>query len=380
VQDSHPSFYTRREKVEQGNGRFVGVDLAKKSMEACILSEGRDALRSNFRTDAAGRNRLRTALLKTDTVAVEACALAFVLARELKREVGCRVHVLNPGRLAVIWKSTRKTDKEDAYKLASLIQRFREDELPVVAVPDEREERMRSVISMKHYLVKLRTSMLNRLHAIYVQAGMTFVKKSEIDTTAARERMAEQLTDYLARFASIIEKELTITEEQIAGLDKEIRMMVAEHELAPYVMSMPGVGPGVAAAFLAYVGDGSRFSGPAQVANYIGLVPRIDCSGETNRYGHITKDGCRAIRGVILQSTWALIRCKEGGRLKEKFFLLSERKGKTKSAVALARRMVGLMWILVTRHELYADAPKEMLRKKFRQYGLRSEGWESIVA
>ena len=44
----------------------------------------------------------------------------------------------------------------------------------------------------------------------------------------------------------------------------------------------------VAAAFLAYVGDAKRFSSPARVANYIGLVPRIDCSGETHRYGHIT--------------------------------------------------------------------------------------------
>jgi transposase len=279
---------------------------------------------------------------------VEACALAFVLARQIERDVGCRVHVLNPGKLAVIWQSTRRTDKEDAYKLASLIQRYREDELPVVAVPDEREERMRSYVSMKHCLVKLRTSLLNRLHTTYVQAGLAFVKKSELASTAARERMAGQLSGYLARFAVMIEKELVVTEEQIASLEEEIRAMVAEHELAPYVMSLPGVGPGVAAAFLAYIGDGSRFSSPAQVANYIGLVPRIDCSGETNRYGRITKDGCRAIRGIIMQAAWSLVRCKEGRRRKVKFFLLSERKGRTKSAVALARRMVGLMWILLT--------------------------------
>jgi len=42
--------------------------------------------------------------------------------------------------------------------------------------------------------------------------------------------------------------------------------------------------------------------------------------------------------------------------------------------------MVGLMWILVTRREFYADASKEILKKKFRQYGLKFEGWESIAA
>jgi transposase len=366
--------------MEQRNGRFVGIDLAKKSMEICVLSEGMATARASYRTDATGRARLASSLRKNDTVAVEACSLAFVLARQLEREVGCRVHVLNPGKLAVIWQSTRKTDKEDAHKLATLIQRYPEDELPVVTIPGEREEAMRGVVSMKHYLVKLRTSMLNRLHAIYVQAGMTFVKKSELETEVARDRMAARLEGQLARFAAIIGRELAVTERELADADADMRTMVAKHELAPYVMSLPGVGPGVAAAFLAYVGDGSRFSSPAQVANYIGLVPRLDCSGETNRYGHITKEGCRAVRGVIMQATWSLIRCKEGGRLKEKFFLLSERRGKTRSAVALSRRMVGLMWILVTRKEFYADASKDMLQKKFRHYGLKSEGWESKVA
>jgi len=366
--------------MEQGKGRFVGIDLAKKSMEVCILGEGKAAARSSYKTDAVGRTRLGKILTSDDIVAVEACALAFVVARQLRREVGCTVLVLNPGKLAMIWQSTRKTDKEDARKLASLVQRYPEEELPVVAVPDEREEAMRSTVSMKHYLVRLRTSLLNRLHTLYVQAGMTFVKKSELDSGAARERMAGRLDGFLARFAAVIGRELDATEEEIASLEKELREMVAQHELAPYVMSVPGVGPGVAAAFLAYVGDGSRFSSPAQVANYIGLVPRLDCSGETNRYGHITKEGCRAVRGVILQATWSLIRCKEGGRLKEKFFLLSERRGRTRSAVALARRMVGLMWILVTRREFYADASKEILKKKFRQYGLKFEGWESIAA
>lgn len=313
-------------------------------------------------------------------MAVEACALAFVLARQLEREVGCLVHVLNPGKLAVIWQSTRKTDKEDAHKLAMLIQRHPREELPIVVTPNEREEALRGVVSMKHYLVKLRTSMVNRLHAIYVHAGMTFVKKSELETAIARDRMAGRLEGQLSRFAAIVGRELAVTEREIADADAGMRTMVAEHELAPYIMSLPGVGPGVAAAFLAYVGDGSRFSSPSQVANYIGLVPRLDCSGETNRYGHITKEGCRAVRGVIMQATWSLIRCKEGGRLKEKFFLLSERRGRTRSAVALSRRMVGLMWILVTRKEFYADASKDMLQKKFRHYGLKTEGWESKVA
>lgn len=365
--------------MEQSAVRFIGIDLAKRSMEVCILSDGEKAIRQSYRTDANGRLRFINELQPTDTVAMEACSFAFVLTREIAAHIPCRVVVLNPGKLAIIYKSTRKTDKEDAYKLAFLISRYKEEELPIVSVPSEKEERMRSTVTMKRYFIKLRTSMLNRLHAVYVQAGLTYVKKSDLATAQSRERMYRQLAENFKWHAAMLEDELCVTEAQIIKLDKKIEELIAEHELSPYVMSIPGVGPGVAAAFLAFVGDGRRFSSPAQVANYVGLIPRIDCSGETNRYGRITKDGCRAIRGVILQATWSLLRCKDGGRLQAKFFLLCERKGRTKSAVAIARRIVGLMWILVTRKEFYADASKEALRKKFRYYKLKEEGWASIA-
>ena len=138
---------------------------------------------------------------------------------------------------------------------------------------------------------------------------------------------------------------------------------------------------GLAAAFLAYIGDGSRFSKASEVANYVGLVPKIDSSGETTRSGHITKAGCRALRGTIIQSVWTLVRCKSGGGwLQTKFFLLNERMSKTKSAVAIARKMIVLMWVLVRKKEFYAGSSRAMLESKFRRYNLDFKEWESQSA
>ena len=119
--------------------------------------------------------------------------------------------MLNPGKLAMIWQSTRKTDKEDAHKLASLVQRYPEDELPVVTVPDEREEKMRTFVSMKHYLVTIRTSLLNRMHALYMQAGITSANKCDLDSGSTQERMATRLDEYLAQYAAIIGRKLGVT-------------------------------------------------------------------------------------------------------------------------------------------------------------------------
>lgn len=200
--------------MEQRKSRFIGIDLAKKSMEVCILCDGKPAIRSSYKTDTSGRTRFCANLQATDTVAMEACALAFVLSRQVEQDVGCWIIVLNPGKLAMIWQSTRKTDKVDARKLASLVQRYPEDELPVVAVPDEREEMMHTFVSMKHYLVTIRTSLLNRLHALYVQAGITSANKCDLDSGAARERMATRLNGYLAQFAAVIGRELGVTEQE----------------------------------------------------------------------------------------------------------------------------------------------------------------------
>ncbi|MDR1419174.1 MAG: transposase, partial [Treponema sp.] len=112
--------------------RFVGIDLAKRTMAVCIVSDGEPIERHGLKTDGEGRKRLCRLLKKTDTVALEVCAYATVLVRQLNREVGCTVIMLNPGRLQVIWKSAKKTDKEDALKLAKLVQRTPEEELPVV--------------------------------------------------------------------------------------------------------------------------------------------------------------------------------------------------------------------------------------------------------
>jgi transposase len=362
--------------------RFVGLDLAKRTVEVCMLCEGEKLPgMSGIRTDEKGRERLASLLCQDDVVGMEACSIAFLLGRYLRDTVGCTVYILNPGKLQMIWKSTRKTDKEDARKIASFIMRTPEEELPLVSLPEEQEEELRNLVSMKQFLTRLRTSLINRLHAIYVQAGLTGLKKNDLATAAGREKQRAALTRKAhILIAGSIEKELGTTEEELGVFKEKIDGIVSTSELAPYIMSIPGVGPALTAAFLAYVGDGKRFTKPAELANYAGLVPRVDCSGETNRYGNILPGGNRALRSIILQCAWALVKSKNGGRLKEKYLELSGRMSKTKSAVALARRIITLMWVLVTRREFYKDITEAELRKKLRYYKLDCMAWEALAS
>ena len=331
--------------MSKETARYIGIDLAKKTMEVCILGDEEKVIKriSSVPTTESGRKRLVSLLQETDVVGMEACTYSFLLTRYIEKEVRCKVHNLNAGKLQMIWKSTKKTDKEDSLKIAKLLQRFPEEELPLVALPSEEEEELRKYVSLKQFLTRQRTQLINRFHATFVQEGITGIKKSRLRRKENRLTQMESLTNIQAYTAQILEKQIEGIEESIVEIGEKISERVKQNELTPYVMSIPGVGMGLAAAFLAYIGDGNRFSKASEVANYVGLVPRIDCSGETERYGHILKGGCRALRSVILQSAWALVLSKNGGRLQDKFLLLKDRIGKTKSAVAIARKMITLI-------------------------------------
>jgi transposase len=163
-------------------------------------------------------------------------------------------------------------------------------------------------------------------------------------------------------------------------MKEKVAERVRAHELAPYVMSIPGIGIEIAAALLAYLGDGSRFSTAAQVANYAGLAPRVDCSGVTEHYGGIARHQfCHAIRGVVLEGVWAMIRSGKGP-LFEKFQNLSERMNRRKSAVAVARKMVCLAWLLMQRKEFYRGMDSAALEKKLRYYKIKNLAEEAVSA
>jgi transposase len=106
----------------------------------------------------------------------------------------------------------------------------------------------------------------------------------------------------LGEQADLQEEQLKLFEKQVEGMREQVAERVRSNELAPYVLSIPGIGIEVAAALLAYLGDGSRFSGAAQVANYAGLASRVDCSGMTEHYESIARyQYCHPIQGVVLE-------------------------------------------------------------------------------
>lgn len=350
---------------------YVGIDLGKRMMEIVRIKPDDKLIRFRTKTDTIGRQRLFNWLNKNDIIALEAGNMSFLLAKEINKNVGSDVIVLNPGDLATIYNSLKKTDKEDALKLARLIKRIPRKELPEVRIPDKNEEDSRRLYSQQTYFSKNRTSYINRLHSLFVYAGISSITKEDLKNVEKRVILVDKLDCRYRIEGKRILRQLDIIEGTLEEINDEIKKTLRKNiEDVSFLMSLPGFGPINSLAFLAYIGDGSRFSDGKQVTYYAGLVPRVDISGDTRYYGKTIKRSGNHIKRVIIQAAWALVRSRYGGDLKKKYNDLKKTRGKKRAIIAVARKMLELAYLLVKRKKYYKYMPIEALINKMNGYGI----------
>lgn len=336
-------------------GRFVGIDLGKRTYEMCIVDQKGKITRTGGKTDFAGIERLCEKLNGDDAVAIEACNLAFRMERAIRKSVGCKVCIMNAGKLAVIYMSTRKTDKEDSLKLAKLLKNHDEDELPIVTPPSDEEWEKRKLLSEYRSLKCQRTKEINKLHAIFEHNGYTQFARKDMSSENNRANILPLLKDYEKGEAERLVERLNLLERQIEQLLQKINAEVENDEKIQKAMTVPGIGPITALAYVAYVGDVKRFDNAHQVSNFIGFVPKVDNSCTICRSGHTTKKGNPLLRSLLVQAAWSSVKSKNGGALRDKYKYMAETRciGKGKSIVTIARKLGELLYLLLKTDQEY---------------------------
>ncbi|MBR0494987.1 MAG: IS110 family transposase [Treponema sp.] len=329
--------------------RFVGIDLGKRTYEIKIICSGGKVTGTNGLTSPAGRKALYKKLRSTDRVAIEVCSLAMVMAREMEKQVGCEVVLLNPSQIALIYRSLKKNDKEDALKLARLVQKYENGELPKVELPTEHEENLRQILTELRQLKHDRTKEINRIHAIFLECGITEMKKKDLATGSSRSESIKILKGiFLAQAERSLER-LEIIDGQINEVEELLEKEVEGDRNIERLTEIPGVGKQLASSFIAFLGDGSRFPNASAIGAAAGLVPRLDISSTIVRLGHITKCGNRNLRSLLILAAWTHVRARNAGALKEKYLYMTQvqSKGKKIAIVAVARKLAELMYTIL---------------------------------
>ena len=177
--------------------------------------------------------------------------------------------------------------------------------------------------------------------------------------------MSERLTAHIAPVLNLLEP----LNAQIAALDDQVTQCAREDERTRRLMTAPGVGPVTAVAFVATVDREIRFPNAHQLESYVGLVPREWSSSERQRKGAITKAGNTRMRWLLVEAAWCILRRKPQP---ETFVLrtwaegIARRRGSHVAAVALARRLAGIlfaMWRDATEYDAHLVGGRQHQRQ-----------------
>jgi transposase len=320
---------------------YVGIDLHKKTIACCVVDQQRTIIQRKSLACAEpekivaffrGLNRFQAV--------VEATASYEWLWRLLE-PLADRLVLAHPKKLRIIAESRRKSDRIDAQVLAEFLAR---DEVPESYRPSPRQRQHRVLVRHRCYVrrraaaakVKIRR-ILDDYNAdrrgLFNAEGLTYL--AEVKLSPADRFVINQLVD-----------EWHHRLNQLGAIDGRLKEFAktasaAEREARAALASIPGVGPVTVDVVLGEVADIRRFRSVKDVTAYAGLAPGFRESAGKRRDLTITKEGSRLLRWALVEAAWRLVRLTP--RWQGQFERLSQRRGKRKAIVAIARRLLTLM-------------------------------------
>lgn len=265
--------------------------------------------------------------------------------RQTLLEKGMKVTISHPYKTKLITNSKQKTDKNDATKLAELLK---VGYLPSSYVPNEDIHLLRRIVRDRSYLVRMRTGLSNRIHSILTQEGITYAM-SDLFGVKGRTFIASLNKDYLNKLL-IVRQELS---SAIRSLECKLEKFARNNPIVSILRTMPAIGVITASTIYAEVADFSRFKTPKHLVSFAGLAPSEHSSGDSVCRGHITKQGSKYLRASLVEAAFR-IRSTTDHYLYSFFEKSSNNLSfKRKGRVALARKMLVIMWYMVKNKTSY---------------------------
>lgn len=340
-------------------GRKIGVDLHKNSFRVCYYENDRKYDFETYRVSVKGLEGFKRGLRKTDELAVESTGNTGHFVRSMEGKVK-RIRVINPIQFKVISESVKKTDDEDALKIAKFLSK---DMIPEVRMKSKAESQLGSLIGTRDKFIKLRTALKNKIHNILNANGI--VTRRELMTSdKSLDRVLGHGLDEAYQFElEIIVKEIRNLNEAIAKIDGQIKDKGRKLKGYKNVTSITGIGDMSGTILLNAIGDVKYFRDEKALGSYLGIVPRIHASNETVRMGRITKMGNKIARTALVQST--LIAIRYSPYLRAFYERIKARRGSGKAIIATARKLLGIVYNTLKNDWIFED---------FANYKLASQG------
>ena len=335
----------------------IGLDLGDRRHAYCVLDEaGKMAREGSF-----GNTREQLASMARSypgaTAVMEAGTHSPWVSRFLQ-ELGLRAVVANPRKTRAIYENERKCDRRDAMMLARLARMDLTLLHPVKHGSQEAQQDMLQ-LKLRDSLVRARVALINAVRFTLKSLGYPVSNpSSERFHKIVLKEVPESIGEMIAHNVAAI-AELT---QRIKALDVSISRLAAErYPETIYLQHVSGVGPITSLYFVLKVGNPGRFKRTRDIGAFLGLCPKRDQSGETDKELRISKCGDRYLRRLLVSAAqYILGPFGADSALREHGLRLAQEgtaRAKKRAVVAVARKLAVLLLTLWKSREPYESFP-----------------------
>ena len=332
--------------------RYIGIDAHKLSEYICV-TDNDGKIVEEYKIDNTEENWadfMKKYTIDTE-IAVETSTAGKYVAH-LLRDHGLHVHLANSKELKLIWKSKKKTDKNDARILARLL---RTGDLPESYLPTKEIDDMRTMIRYRRSLGEDITAIKNRVHAVLTRNGIS-ISSSDIFGRRSLQVILDSSRDMSGAdkivLADLISQYNDIN-ARVKRIQNQLALMGKGIEGIKILMTVPGIDYYTALGIYSEIGDITRFPDAEHLSSYTGPVPGVDQSGNRAVYGHITKSGPSVLRFFPVNSVHSLIKLSPA--FKKIYRKLKKRIGKNRAIIATARKLAVIIFNMLSKNQHFVD-------------------------
>jgi transposase len=343
--------------------KLVGIDLAKRCYQVCALDERGKVLYNRRYTAQKFAEAIQQ--LEPTTVALEACAASHYWGRRLQL-LGHRVQLVPPQHA----KAFRRVHKSDEHDALSIVEAAQRPKIHFVPIKTLTQQDLQMLGGLRERCVSQRTALINQARGFAREYGVNFPVSRPAFMGAlplALEAVDNDLTPVAREALADLFEEIKYLGTRIDDLLRRMTTLAQADPAHEQLQTIPGVGAVLAPTLLAKLGHAQQFDSGRDCAAWVGLVPKQHGTGGKTQLGSISKQGDRLLRTLLIHGARAVIRWADKHDHAQSRWIkqLVARRGKNTAAVALANKMMRMIWAVLTQ-----GAPFDM-SKVYRAQPLR---------
>jgi transposase len=290
-------------KKDIGVVRTIGIDTGKNTLHMIGLDgKGTIVLR-----EKVSRSRIAARLVNVPPclIGIEAGMATHYVSRELLT-LGHSVKQVPPA-YSKPFRQGHKNDFRDAHAVAEAVQR---PSTRCVPIKTDDQLDLQALHRVRSRLIGDRTAVINQVrgflleHGIAVRQGPRSLRQQLPQILATR---TDVLSPRMQRIIGDTVDDWKYLDDRIEQVTDEIEALARTDVNCGQLMSVPGIGPIIASAMVAAIGNGAAFAKGRDFAAWLGLVPKQMSTGDRTILGRITKRGNRYLRMLFVQGARAIL-------------------------------------------------------------------------